>query len=317
MSLTIGVDIGGTKILAGTVAEDGAIRATARRPTPRQDPGAVLETVADVVSELVAASTEPVEAVGAGVAGGVDAQRSRVYFAPNLRWSQVPVRALLEASTGLPVVVENDGNAAAWGEYRFGAGRGTSDMVLVTVGTGIGGGIVIGGELFRGAHGAAAEIGHVTVVRGGRSCGCGRSGCWEQYASGNALVREARELAAERRAQADLLLSLGDGTPEGISGPEVTEAARAGDPVAIEAFARVGTWLGHGLADLAAVLDPEVFVIGGGVSESGDLLLTSARQALADTLIGGSNRPAPAVRLAELANRAGLVGAADLARDRA
>lgn len=317
MSLTIGVDIGGTKILAGTVAPDGSILATARRPTPRQDPGAVLATVADVVAELVTSSSEPIEAIGTGVAGGVDADRSRVYFAPNLRWSQVPVRALLEESTGLPVVVENDGNAAAWGEYRFGAGRGARDMVLATVGTGIGGGIVIDGALFRGAHGAAAEIGHITVVRGGRSCGCGRSGCWEQYASGNALVREARELAADRRADADLLLSLGDGTPEGISGVEVTEAARVGDPVAIEAFTRVGTWLGHGLADLAAVLDPEVFVIGGGVSESGDLLMASARVAMIETLIGGGNRPAPEVRLAELANSAGLVGAANLARDRA
>lgn len=314
MGLTIGVDIGGTKILAGTVTDDGEITSVARRPTPRQDADAVLESVGEAVRELVDGSAEPIGGVGVGVAGLVDAERSRVFFAPNLRWSQVPVRTLLEASTGLPVVVENDGNIAAWGEYRFGAGRGTRDMVLVTVGTGIGGGIVINGQLFRGAHGAAGEIGHINAVPDGRACGCGRGGCWEQYASGNALVREARELAAERRSEAGLLLSLGDGTPEGVQGTQITEAALAGDPVAREAFTRVGTWLGRGLADLAAVLDPEVFVIGGGVSESGDLLLASARQTLTDKLIGQQNRPAPSVRLAELANNAGIVGAADLAR---
>jgi len=312
--MSIGVDIGGTKILAGTVTEDGEILSTARRPTPRHDANDVLDLVAEVVNELVAGTDEALEGVGLGVAGLVDADRSRVYFAPNLRWSQVPVRQLLEAATGLPVVVENDGNVAAWGEYRFGAGRGTTEMTLVTVGTGIGGGIVIDGELFRGAHGAAGEIGHINAVPDGRPCGCGRNGCLEQYASGNALVREARALAAERRSEASALLALGDGTPEGVQGVHVTEAARSGDPVAMEAFAIVGTWLGRGLADLAAVLDPEVFVIGGGVSDAGDLLLASARQTLADKLIGQQNRPAPLVKTAELTNRAGLVGAADLAR---
>lgn len=313
--LAIGVDIGGTKILAGTVTSDGQIAAMARRPTPRHDADSVLETVAEAVRELADAATEPITGVGVGVAGLVDRDRSRVYFAPNLRWAQVPVRTLLEASTGLPVVVENDGNVAAWGEYRFGAGQGVSDMVLVTVGTGIGGGFVVDGRLFRGAHGAAGEIGHINAVPDGRPCGCGRNGCWEQYASGNALVREARSLAADRRSEAGLLLSLGDGTPEGVQGHEVTEAARAGDPIAIEAFSNVGSWLGRGLADLAAVLDPEAFVVGGGVSESGDLLLASARQTLADKLIGQQNRPAPAVRSAQLTNQAGIVGAADLSRE--
>ncbi|MCX6432925.1 MAG: ROK family glucokinase [Actinobacteria bacterium] len=314
MGLSIGVDIGGTKILAGTVTENGEVVATARRPTPRHDAEDVLDLVADVVNELIAGSAEPLVGVGLGVAGLVDAERSHVYFAPNLRWSQVPVRELLEAACGLPVVVENDGNVAAWGEYRFGAGRDSGDLTLVTVGTGIGGGIVINGGLFRGAHGVAGEIGHINAVPDGRPCGCGRNGCLEQYASGDALVREARLLAADRRAEAGVLLAMGDGTPEGVQGVHITEAARAGDPVALEAFTVVGTWLGRGLADLAAVLDPEVFVIGGGVSDAGDLLLASARQTLADKLIGQQDRPAPLVKVAELTNRAGLVGAADLAR---
>ena len=154
------------------------------------------------------------------------------------------MRTVLEAATGLACVVENDGAAAAWAETRFGAGVGLEHVVMVTVGTGIGGGIVVDGRVLRGAHGVAAEIGHLNAVPNGRLCGCGRTGCWEQYASGNALVREARELAAERRPEATVLLELGDGTPEGVQGAHVTDAARRGDPIAIEAFANVGGWLG-------------------------------------------------------------------------
>ncbi|CAB4857792.1 MAG: ROK family glucokinase [Actinobacteria bacterium] len=314
MTYSIGVDVGGTKILAGLVDEQGSVVATARRPTPRNDASDVLDVVSDVVRELGQRSDGEVVGVGLGVAGPVDAARSTVFFAPNLGWAQVPVRAILEARVSLPVVVENDGNAAAWGEFRCGAGADVDELTMVTVGTGIGGGIIINGELLRGAHGAAGEIGHMNVVVNGRACGCGRGGCWEQYASGNALVREARALAADRRGEASLLLGLGDGTPEGVQGVHVTQAAQAGDPVAIEAFTVIGTWLGRGLADLCAILDPGTFVIGGGVCEAGDLLLVSARQTLLDKLSGQQQRPAPQVRLATLGNNAGLIGAAELAR---
>ena len=312
--VTIGVDIGGTKIAAGVVDGSGNILATARRPTPRHDSGAVLNDVADVVNELQAGVDGSIVGVGVGVAGGVDQSRSMVYFAPNLAWSQVPVRAVLEAATQLPVVVENDGAAAAWAETRFGAGVGLEHVVMVTVGTGIGGGIVVDGHVMRGAHGVAAEIGHLNAVPDGRLCGCGRHGCWEQYASGNALVREARELASERRHEAGALLALGDGTPEGVQGSHITQAAQMGDPVAVEAFANVGTWLGRGLADLTAIVDPDAFVIGGGVSEAGDLLLASARRTLSEKVFGGTNRPLPQLLVARLGNDAGIVGAADLAR---
>ncbi|MEZ5115529.1 MAG: ROK family glucokinase [Candidatus Nanopelagicales bacterium] len=314
MGLTLGVDVGGTKILGGVVDEDGVILATTRRPTPRNDAAAVVQTIVDVVEELRA--DHEVEAIGVGVAGLVDADRSRVIFATNLGWAQEPLRADIESRTGLPAVIENDGNVAAWGEFRFGAGRDLDDMVAVTVGTGIGGGLVLDGRLRRGAIGVAAEIGHMNAVPDGRPCGCGRNGCWEQYASGNALVREARMLAADRRPEAGILLGLGDGTPEGVQGLHVTEAARAGDPVALEAFRIVGVWLGRGLADLAASLDPRAFVVGGGVSEAGDLLLVSARQTLGDKIIGADYRQPPPIRVAELGNRAGLAGAADLARHR-
>ncbi len=316
MAVSIGVDIGGTKILAGVVDDDGNILTTARRATARHDATDVLDQVVDVIGELRGQVDGSIDGVGIGVAGLVDNTRSKVFFAPNLGWSQVPVRTVVEGATGLDVVVENDGNVAAWGEVRFGGARGLRNAVMVTVGTGIGGGVIVDGRLVRGAHGVAAEIGHINAVPDGRPCGCGRNGCWEQYASGNALVREARALAAERRHEARELLALGDGTPEGVQGVHVTQAAAAGDPVAIEAFRVTGVWLGRGLADLGAVLDPEVFVVGGGVSEAGDLLLASARATLMDTLIGRGHRPAPEVRLAELGNTAGIVGAADLARDR-
>lgn len=311
---TIGVDIGGTKILAGVVNTDGLITSTARCDTARQDAGKVLEQVANLVRELRTASPDPIIGVGAGIAGGVSKDRSFVYFAPNLVWERVPAGEILTAECEIPVVIENDGNAAAWGEVQFGAARGECDVVMITVGTGIGGGIVINGEMFRGAHGAASEIGHITMVPEGRPCGCGRVGCWEQYASGNALVREARALAGERRSEAGYLLGLGDGTPEGVQGAHITAAALAGDPVAIAAFDTVGTWLGQGLADLTAVLDPDVFVIGGGVSDAGELLLASARATLAEQLVGGNTRPTPRIVLAQLGNSAGLIGAADLAR---
>ena len=220
----------------------------------------------------------------------------------------------MENATGLKVHVDNDGNAAAWGEARFGAGRGSNNVVTVTVGTGIGGGVVLNGELLRGSHGAAGEIGHMGAVADGLQCGCGRKGCWEQYASGNALVRETRKLAAEHLFEAQILLSYGDGTPEGVTGEHITEAALAGDPIAMKSLETLGVWLGRGLASLTALLDPEVFVIGGGVSDAGDLLLSSARTTLSERVMGRAYRPIPEIRVAELGNKAGIVGAADLAR---
>jgi glucokinase len=312
MSLTIGVDIGGTKILAGVVAPDGAILATATCSTAQRDANAVVDQVAELVEKL--RTEHVVVGIGMGVAGGVSRDRSHVYFAPNLVWSQVPIGTMLSDVTGLPVVVENDGSAAAWGEFRFGAGRDVDNCLAITLGTGIGGGHVSEGRLVRGAHGVAYEIGHMNAIPEGRLCGCGRRGCWEQYASGNALVRLARELAAEQRDQAQALLALGDGTPEGIMGEHVTAAARAGDPVARAAFQEFGVWVGRGLADLTAIVDPEVFIIGGGVVAAGDLFLGSAVEVLDSRVFGSETRPLPEVRLAELGNEAGLVGAADLAR---
>ncbi len=312
MGLAIGVDIGGTKVAAGVVDDDGHILARLRRETPAHDPDKVEEVIGDCIREL--AADHEVETAGLGAAGFVDAARSTVLFAPNLAWRNEPLRAAVEQRTGLPVVVENDANAAAWAETRFGAGHGQPNTVTLTVGTGLGGGVVLGGELIRGAFGAAAEVGHMNLVPDGRPCGCGLLGCWEQYASGRALVTEARQRAARSPEQARLLLELGDGRSESITGPIVTMAAVAGDPVALTSFEAVGTWLGHGMADLAAILDPRVFIIGGGVSEAGELLAGPARQIFQAKLTARSHRPTATVRVAKLGQDAGLIGAADLAR---
>jgi glucokinase len=313
MALTIGVDIGGTKVAGGVVDDHGRILQKVRRPTPSSSPQETADAIAEVVDVLKGAHGD-VAAVGLGAAGFVDETRSTVLFAPNLAWRDEPIKDKVEGLVGLPVVVENDANAMAWGEARFGAGRGQNFVVCVTLGTGIGGGIIFGGQLYRGGFGIGAEVGHFRVVPGGRRCGCGNRGCWEQYASGRALTTEAQELARVAPARAARLLELGDGVPEGISGPEVTQAAREGDPAALECFHIVAGWLGQGLADLAAILDPGAFIIGGGLSEAGDLLLDPAREAFADTLTGKGHRAIAEVRIAELGTDAGIVGAADLAR---
>lgn len=314
MSLTIGVDIGGTKVAAGVVDDSGRMLATALRDTPAEDPAKTVDVITEIIAEL--RDAHDVEAIGLGAAAFIDAKRSTVVFAPNLAWRDLPLRATIEKSSGLPVVVENDANAAAWGEAQFGAARDVDSMVMLTIGTGLGGGVVLDGHLYRGMNGMAAEIGHMTVVADGRRCGCGRRGCWERYASGRALVREARDQADVDPTYAARMLELSDGDPERITGPEVTQAALEGDPAALEAFAFVATWLGRGMASLAALLDPGMFVLGGGVSDAGELLRAPAEEAFLSRLTGRAHRTPPAVAVAELGGEAGTVGAADLARRR-
>ncbi|MCK9894059.1 ROK family glucokinase [Frankia sp. AgB32] len=310
--LTIGVDVGGTKVAAGVVDGAGTVLATVRRPTPGHSAAEVADTIAAVVAELGAG--HEVRAVGIGAAGWIDADRSRVVFAPNLAWRDEPLRDEVASRVGLPVVVENDANAMAWAEYRFGAGRGRRDLVCLTVGTGIGGGIVLGGELYRGAFGIGAEMGHMRMVPDGHVCGCGNNGCWEQYASGRALVRIARHIAASDPAAAAAMLEACGGDVDALTGPDVTEAARKGDPAAVRCLGEVGHWLGDGMASLVALLDPDRFVIGGGVSDAGELLLGPARERLLEVMPGRGHRPEAEVVIAELGAQAGLVGAADLAR---
>lgn len=312
MTLTIGVDVGGTKIAAGVVDENGTIITQVRKPTPANDPHTLVTTIGEAASELAAA--HDVSAVGIGAAGFINSERSKVIFAPNLAWRDEPLAERVRTAVGLPVIVENDANAAAWGEFRYGAAEAATSAVVITVGTGIGGGIIINDQLLRGSHGFAGEIGHMNMVPDGLRCGCGEDGCWEMYSSGTALVRLARKYATESPSVAITLLDMAGGDPEAITGPLVTRAAKAGDQVALDCFEHIGKWLGQGMADLAALLDPDMFVIAGGVSEAGEILLRPAQTTFRERLTARSFRHEAPVVLATLANEAGMVGAADLAR---
>jgi len=315
MALAIGLDIGGTKVAGGLVDDQGRVHARARRDTPHrsQSPKVVEDTLVAVVEELLELADGPVVAAGIGAAGFVDAGRGVVAFAPHLSWRDEPLREALRSRLPIPVVVDNDANAAVLAEGRFGAARGESDVVLVNLGTGIGGGILRDGRVVRGHFGMAGEFGHMLLVPDGLRCECGNRGCWEQYASGNALVREARTLLDARSPMASgLAARFGTGGEE-LTGPGITEAARAGDRSAVELLADVGRYLGLGLANLAAALDPGAFVIGGGVSHAGDLLLRPARESFARQLTGRGYRPEARILQAELGNEAGLIGAGVLA----
>ncbi|MCW2793586.1 MAG: glkA 1 [Nocardioides sp.] len=312
MTLACGVDVGGTKIAGGVIDEDGTILEEHRVESPATDSEAIEDAIAGLVKEL--SSRHDIAAVGVGAAGYINKARSTVLFSPNLAWRDVDLKGELERRLDLPVVIENDANAAAWGEFRFGAGHDVDDLLLVTVGTGVGGGVVLDGELYRGAFGVGAEIGHMRVVPDGIVCGCGKKGCFEQYGSGSALVREARAAAAGGSPLSQPLLKLAGGDPLKITGPLITDAARDGDPFAIGQLAILGTWLGEGIASLTEVLDPAVVVIGGGVSEAGELLLAPVRAAFLPQLTAHEHRPILEIRKARLGNRAGLIGAADLAR---
>jgi glucokinase len=315
VAVTIGVDVGGTKMAAGVLSEAGRLVDECRRETPADDAAATEQAIVDLVQDL--RRRHEVEAVGIGAAGYVDADRSTVLFAPNLAWRDAPLRDSIESRVQIPVVVENDANAAAWGEFRFGAGADVDDLLMVAVGTGVGGGIIIKDKLLRGSFGVAAEIGHFRVVPQGLPCPCGQHGCWEQYASGTALVREARRRVAAGDSGAKPLLDAVGGAPEQIKGQAITTSAQQHDPFCMDLLADLGTWLGEGIASLTSILDSGVVVIGGGVSEAGELLLGPARQAFTSALPAAEHRPHLELRLAALGNEAAMIGVADLARSAA
>ncbi|MEI2775303.1 MAG: ROK family glucokinase [Tetrasphaera sp.] len=315
-ALSIGIDIGGTKVAGGTVDREGRVldRAGADTPERSKSPKVVEDTIVGVVEELLARAEQSVATVGIGAAGFVAADRATIVFSPHLSWRNEPLRDALAKRIHLPIFIDNDANAAVWAEGKFGAARGEEHVMMVNLGTGIGGGILMGGKVIRGRFGIAGEFGHMQVVPDGQRCECGNRGCWEQYASGNALVREARSLmTANSPVVRDLAERVG-GDPQKLTGPLITDAAREGDPIAVELLADIGHWLGVGIADLAAAFDPGIFVIGGGVSAAGDLLLGPARTTFRRHLTGRGYRPEAVIVVASLGNEAGLIGAADLAR---
>ncbi|GAA1949013.1 ROK family glucokinase [Microbacterium deminutum] len=306
--LKVGIDIGGTKIAGGVVDEDGHIVEKLRVDTP-VDTRELADAVVDMARHFGA--DHDISAVGVAAAGFVDRDRATVIHAPNIDWHDEPLKATIESRIDVPVIIENDANAAGWAEFRFGAGRDVEHMVMLTMGTGVGGAVVTDGQLFRGGHGIAGELGHTRFIRDGLPCGCGQNGCLEQYASGRALQRAANEIA-DAGGIGDELAAL-RAEKGSISGPAVSRLVLAGDPGATEALRRVATALGEACGGFQAVLDPQLFVIGGGVAQLGEELLAPVRMAYETSLPGYGERPVAAFAIAQLGNDAGLIGAADLA----
>lgn len=307
---SIGIDLGGTKCLGVAIDADGTILAEHRVPTPQ---GA--EPIVAALAEVVGALTDQVGqvgAVGAGVPGLVD-NAGVLRFAPNLP-GVIGLNLVEELGRHLPgthLRFENDATCAGWGERVCGAAKGTDHALLVTLGTGIGGGIISEGLLVRGANGFAGEIGHMVVNPHGPPCPCGKRGCWERYASGSGLGRLAREAA--HAGPAGRMVELAGGDPEDVRGEHVTRAAAEGDEQARAVFADFAWWLALGLANLANIFDPECFVIGGGLVNAGDVLFAPARTAFRDLVEAAEHRPEVRIVPAQLGERAGAIGAALLA----
>ena len=306
----IGIDIGGTKIAGALVSELGEIIVEDRVPTPTTGSEQIVDAVVAMIERLHVG--HEVRAAGVAAPGFIDAAQSTVYYTPNISWRHEPLRERLTDRLDLDITIDNDANAAGWAEFRFGSGRLYSDMTMLTIGTGVGGAIVTQDRLFRGGFGAGAELGHMRVVPNGLPCGCGARGCIEQYGSGRALLRMANAIADV--GGIGLGLAAVREHRGALTGPDVADLIVAGDAGALQALRELGTWLGQACASLSAVLDPQVFVFGGGVAVAGDLLLDPIREAYLSHLPARGFHPEPALVIAELVNDAGVVGAADLAR---
>jgi glucokinase len=309
--VAVGIDVGGTKLAAGLVAADGSVLDRVRHDTPRDEAGHIADLIATVAGDLRARHGVGDVPIGVGAAGLIDLQ-GVVKYSPNLPLRDFPIGKELANRIAGPISVDNDANVAAWGEYRAGAARAARDsMLMLTVGTGVGGGIVLGDRLVRGAHGMAGELGHVAVLEGGPLCPCGARGCLEALSSGTAIARTAREaLSAGRITASSPLASM---APDEVTGKAVTVAAHAGDAGAIAILAAAGRWLGVGIASLVAAFDPEIVVLGGGAMQAGVLLLQPATQGAQERLLGRGYRELPPIVNAGLGDEAGIVGAALLA----
>ena len=301
----VGVDVGGTKIAAGVVSPEGGLLNELRYQTENvREP--LLSTIAEAIMEVQ--RDYEIGGVCLAAPGFILASENKILSAANLKAIEgIPLKEELGERTGLRVTVENDANAAAWGEFRFGAGHDVDNLVFVTLGTGVGGGIISHGVLLRGARGMGGELGHITIKPDGPRCGCGNRGCLEALASGTAIGRRARELAGE---QPDSALGR---LPRAPLGEDVFDLARKGDGPALEVLRETGTWLGIGLATFVNVFDPEVIALGGGVSEAGDLVLDPARKELRLRSCSPA-KDLVEIRGATLGAKSGMLGAAALAR---
>jgi glucokinase len=309
----IGVDLGGTKLLAGAVDAELSVHHRTQRPVAELDQPALLDTVVDAVDEVRRSAGAAVEAVGFGIPCLIDQRTGVAVMSAHLDLHDLAFGDLMAERLGLPVFVDNDGNTAALAEHRAGAARGATEAIMLTVGTGIGSGLILRGQLYRGAIGAGAELGHVVIDLDGPDCqgNCPNRGCIDVLASGHALAREAERIAREQ-PRSGLARALEAGRE--LAGPLVTELAHDGDPAAIEAVGLIGARLGVGIASFVNIFNPQVVVVGGGVIAAGELLLAPARAVVAARALRPS-RDEVRIVAAELGVEAGMIGAAAMAFD--
>ncbi len=308
---SIGIDIGGTKIAAGLVSPDGELSQVTKVPSPASDPELMTNTVVGLIEKL--SEGREIESVGIAAAGFIDVDRNEILYSPNLQWRHEPLKSRVQERIDFRVTLENDANAAAWAEFKFGSAKHAKSMVMLTIGTGVGGAIIADGQLVRGGFGIGGELGHIRLINGGRQCGCGQRGCLEQYGSGTAFLKAARNLATSDGPAGRRLRELASETGI-LTGAEVSQAISEGDVGALSLLSELGDYLGQGLASIVAVLDPEVCVIGGGVSIAGEKLTEPIYFSYLNNLPAKGYRPELDVIAAKLGNDAGIIGAADLAR---
>ena len=311
-SLTIGIDIGGTKVLGGVVDSSGKIIESARRVTPAAGGKELIATIVELIKELN--SKHEIAGIGICVAALISADQGTIVGAPNIaNLSELNFVAEIKKVFDLPVIAENDANAAMWAEYKFGSAKGFNPVMFFIIGTGMGGGLVIDGKLFRGANGIGAEFGHMIVQPKGILCGCGAHGCIEQYASGSALMRYAKDAITADPTAGKALLDAA-GVINNLTGEILTEAAKNGDQLAISAFNKQADWLGSACASYTLLLDPQAIVVGGGVVQAGELFLAPVRAAMEKYMPFAGTHLLPKVIAAKFGNDAGVIGAADLVR---
>jgi glucokinase len=311
-SLTIGIDIGGTKVLGGVVDASGKIIESARRVTPAAGGKELIATIVELIKELN--SKHEIAGIGICVAALISADQGTIVGAPNIaNLSELNFVAEIKKVFDLPVIAENDANAAMWAEYKFGSAKGFNPVMFFIIGTGMGGGLVIDGKLFRGANGIGAEFGHMIVQPKGILCGCGAHGCIEQYASGSALMRYAKDAITADPTAGKALLDAA-GVINNLTGEILTEAAKNGDQLAISAFNKQADWLGSACASYTLLLDPQAIVVGGGVVQAGELFLAPVRTAMEKYMPFAGTHLLPKVIAAKFGNDAGVIGAADLVR---
>ena len=310
VGLTVGIDIGGTKVLGGVVNDKGEVLESIRKDTPKSGGQDLINVVIEIVKSLQL--NHKIVGIGVSNAGIVSSDRRTIVAAGNIsNWNNISLADALQAEFYLPAVVENDANAAIWAEYKFGNAQGLNPVMFFIIGTGVGGGLVIDGKLFKGANGIGAEFGHMCVVPNGLLCGCGSKGCIEQYASGGALIRYANEALLANPDKSEEVLSFGEGK---LSGTALTKAAKAGNELALAAFSKQADWLGLACASYSLIIDPQAIIIGGGVVDAGELFLAPVRAAMRKYMPFAESHVPPKIIAAKFGNDAGLIGAADLVR---